>query len=68
MTLDSICKMITSTELLNALHACREGHPWNKTATRPWYKAWFLAAQRPAWEVSGAATDWLLSESKKRGE
>lgn len=30
ITIDSICKQIESAEVLNALHACRKGHPLGK--------------------------------------
>ena len=65
MTIDRICEMTKHAELLNALHACRPGHPWNKTAVRPWTNAWWLACQRPYPEISAAALWWLEQQAKK---
>jgi len=64
MTLDLICSLARNAELLNALHACRPGHPLNKTMRFPWANAWALAAQRPAWEISCAATAWLAKQAQ----
>jgi hypothetical protein len=63
MTIDEICQMTTNAQLLNALHACRHGHPWNTPGTNHFQNAWFLAAQRPSYEINCAATDWLKKQA-----
>lgn len=68
MNINTICLMITNPQLLNALHACREGHPWNKTTQRPWTNAWALACQRKSYEINGAARDWLKHQATLYGE
>lgn len=62
-SIDQICEMTTSAELLNALHACRPGHPWNVSGVNHFRNAWFMAAQRPSYEISSAATDWLKRQA-----
>jgi hypothetical protein len=68
MDIDTICGMAKSAELRNALHACRDGHPWNKTAKHPFRNAWFMASQRPSYEISSEALRWLEKQADKRGE
>lgn len=68
MTIDQICQMTTKPSVLNALHACRPDHPWNKITKTPWLNAYAVASQQPAYHISGAATDWLLAQAKKHGE
>lgn len=63
MTLDTICKMTSSVATLNAFHACRSGHPWNVPGINHWRAAWFAAMQRPSYEISCAATDWLKRQA-----
>lgn len=65
MDIDTICQMTRNPELLNALHACRPGHPL-KTA-HSWYQAFFLAAQRPSHEISLEAVNWLKAKSYEIG-
>lgn len=36
-----------SAELLNAVHACRPGHPSNKTTQTPFFNLQFMLAGRP---------------------
>lgn len=67
-TLDRICELTSKPEILNALHACRDGHPWNATAERPWHNAALLAQQQPSYVIPCAAVNWLLKQSIKRGE
>ena len=64
-TLDRICRMTTNPALLNALHACRPDHPWNKTAERPWRNAWFLACQQPSYIIPNAAKGWLSVQAER---
>jgi hypothetical protein len=64
-TLDKICSLTTKPEVLNALHACRPGHPWNKTAKNPWRNAWFIASQQPSYVISCDATAWLEKQAKE---
>jgi hypothetical protein len=59
MTIDEACQMTTDPTLLNALHACRVGHPWNVPGVNHWRRAYFLAAQRPSYETTYLVTDWL---------
>lgn len=63
MTVDQVCRMTTSPTLLNALHACRAGHPLNKTNRLPFAEALFIACQHP--EISGTAIAWLEREAEK---
>ena len=58
MNLDTLRRMTENPEMLNALHACREGHPLNRATPHPWANAYALACQRPL-DFSGAAIDWL---------
>jgi len=67
-TIDKICELTNKPSLLNALHACRDGHPLNKTADRPWRNAHFVAMQQPSYVIPTDACDWLLSQSRARGE
>ena len=68
MNIDEICGMAKSAELRNALHACRDGHPLNKTPENPFRNAWFMASQRPSYEISSEALIWLEKQATKRGE
>lgn len=68
MTLNQICRMTTKPDMLNALHACRKGHPLNATAVAPWFNAYALACQQASWIFDGATCDWLLAQSVKHGE
>ena len=63
MTIDQICQMTTNPETLNALHACRPGHSLNNRYQ--WRDAWAMASQRPSYEISCAATDWLKKQAIK---
>lgn len=69
MTIDQICQQTTNPSLLNALHACRDGHPLNKITPAPFFNAYMLAAQQPyAKRPDSLAIDWLLAQSQMRGE
>jgi hypothetical protein len=68
MTLDQICQMTRNPTVLNALHACRPDHPWNKTTKNPWYSAYFVAMQQPSYEINCAACDWLYKQAMTNGE
>jgi hypothetical protein len=60
MTIDTICQMTTNPTLLNALHACRPDHPWNKTTKEPFANALFVAKQVAFKDrLSGEAEEWL---------
>lgn len=61
MTIDDICQMTTRVSTLNALHACREGHPWNNP--KQWYNAWAAAVQDI--NISIAAVAWLNDKARK---
>lgn len=54
--------MTTSPTMLNALHACREGHPWNTPGKNHWFNAYYLAQGRM--EISYAAKDWLMDKAE----
>jgi len=62
-TLDRICELTTNPTLLNALHACRPDHPWNKAAELPWRNAWFLAMQQRITIIPEEATAWLAKQA-----
>lgn len=66
--LDKICRLITKPDVLNALHACREGHPLNKMTMRPWLNAYVLCLQQPSYVVPISACLWLRTEAFERGE
>lgn len=61
MTLDDICLMTTRVSTLNALHACREGHPWNNDCQ--WQNAWAAAVQDK--NVNVRAINWLNEKARK---
>lgn len=61
MTIDEICQMTTRVSTLNALHACREGHPWNNEFQ--WRNAWGAAKQDP--NVNMKAIAWLNDKARK---
>ena len=59
--IDRICKSLgprQSAAILNALHACRPDHPWNKTAVRPYENA-LLVLEGVFHNVSINDIDWL---------
>lgn len=62
--IDRICELTKTPAVLNALHACRPGHPWNKTAKDPWHAAYFAAAKQSSNAIPSDALDWLW---KQRG-
>ncbi len=62
MTIDEVCQMTKSPSMLNALHACRHGHPWNVQGINHWFNAYFLALQHR--EINATACSWLLKMSK----
>lgn len=55
--LDYLASHTTSTETLNALHACRPGHPWNKGNTHCWRNAYAL--------VLGRTMDFLSADLRR---
>lgn len=67
-SLDKICEMTNNPEILNALHACRDGHPLNKIAINPWHNAAWLAQNQPSYVIPSAAIGWLLEQSRARKE
>ncbi len=56
-TLDKVCEQTMRPSMLNALHACRQGHPFNKGAYRPWYNAFLMAVSHR--EITAEAIRWL---------
>jgi len=62
--IDRICRNVSRAELLNALHACRPGHPWNVAGVNHFENAAFmLAGGRNG--ATWADLDWLAKMSKK---
>lgn len=60
--LNAICSAVTQTQTLNALHACRPGHPLNSGDMWAWRNAWAQVQQLP-WSqysaISASDRDWL---------
>ena len=61
MTIDQICRMTNKPEVLNALHACRPGHPLNNS--NQWRNAHFLAAHQPSYVIPDDAVAWLAERA-----
>ncbi len=61
--LDAACNEVTSAEMKNALHACRPGHPLNKTIKRPFYNAYFMAIGQRS--ISYQTEEWLRKMVEK---
>ena len=57
MDIDAICKMTTRPQTLNALHACRDGHPLGRGNNYKWRNAHAMACQNR--DINSAAIDWL---------
>lgn len=65
MTVDEICKMTTNATMLNALHACREGHPLNNA--NAFANAHFLAVQQRNYTLEWqSAIAWLNEQANKK--
>jgi hypothetical protein len=60
-TLDRICALTTNPATLNALHACRAGHPLYSESA--WQDAWLISLQRR--EIPLDAVAWLAIQAKK---
>lgn len=58
--LNSICEMTKNPTVLNALHACRDGHPLNNANS--FKHAWFLASQHR--DIPSNAVEWLRKQAK----
>jgi hypothetical protein len=67
-TIDKVCQLTSNPTVLNALHACRPDHPWNKDAVRPWFSAYFIAAQQPSYVIPSDAIAWLLERAADEKE
>lgn len=68
MTLNQICQQTMNPALLNALHACRPNHPWNRTTKQPFTNALFLAKQQGYFKrLSHEAEAWLEARAKEEG-
>jgi hypothetical protein len=66
--LDRIASAIRSAETLNAIHACRDGHPLGRDNSRKWRNAHFMVMGRPAlerMEIDHADLDWLERQATK---
>lgn len=68
--IDRICKSTTRPDTLNALHACRPGHPWNKDNLYCWRNASSLVAQdrNCIFGIGARDRDWLERQSRKEAE
>lgn len=66
MTLDQICQMTKKASTLNALHACREGHPLNKFTDKPFWNAAVVASQDR--NINMTALQWLTDQAKIKGQ
>ena len=64
--IDQICLGAKSAEFLNALHACRDGHPLN--GPYQWRNAHAIAVQRATREVDSVALDWLRRKADIEGK
>lgn len=60
--LDTICRQTTAPSVLNALHACRDGHPLNRDNKYCWRNAHSIALRDRG--ISSRDTDWLASMAK----
>lgn len=62
MTIDQITAQTTKPEVLNALHACRPGHPLNNKFQ--WRNAYTLAAQNGGYfGIHSDAIEWLKEQA-----
>lgn len=66
MDLDKICQMTKSAEMLNTLHACRNGHPLGRDNPFKWRNAWSMAITHRG--ISMTACEWLKDQATKAGE
>lgn len=68
--LDGICQNISRVGVLNALHACRPGHPLNKGNNRCWQNAFAMVAQMGGYDIDRSDIDWLerKAQSEANGE
>jgi hypothetical protein len=65
--LDRICEHITQPETLNALHACREGHPLGEGNAYKWRNAAAMVAMTPYFETKIQAYQWLADKAIEEG-
>lgn len=56
--LDALCACTSKPTVLNALHACRDGHPLGRGNAYKWRNAWSLVASQTV-DFLGVNTDWL---------
>ena len=64
--LDDLCQKTTNPTVLNALHACRDGHPLGKNNPYKWGNAFFLCSGCK--DFVGVSLVWLqdMSFSEER--
>ena len=62
ISIDNLCRETTNAEMLNTLHACRDGHPLNNS--HQWRNAYVMASQRRH-EFSGAMVAWLRERAEQ---
>lgn len=61
MDINELCKRTNNAEMLNALHACRDGHPRNHA--HQWRNAYGMASQYPA-DFKASDIAWLKSQAE----
>jgi hypothetical protein len=66
MDIDTICKMTTRPQTLNALHACRDGHPLGKNNNWKWRNAAAMVFLNP--DISMSARDWVEKQASAERE
>lgn len=59
-TIDKICSLTNKPSVLNALHACRLGHPMNSPTQ--WRNAYCICAQQPSYVIPSDAIVWLAEQ------
>lgn len=62
--IDDLCQRTTKPDVLNALHACREGHPAGRGNVWKWRNAYSLVAQNTM-DFLGADTRWIHDAAKR---
>ena len=65
-TIDDLCRMTTRPSTLNALHACRPGHPLGGFTRTPWNDALWAVSQNP--DFAGASVEWVRRRAATESE
>jgi hypothetical protein len=64
--LDQIAEKLTSPWAINAVHACRPGHPLGNATEYPFLGAWLAVAPRLG--MRGPEATWLHDMARERKE